>query len=77
MRPESTKSPSARPPIQSMEAEYAEDAICPYHRGLIISTGAAEGTVFWCPIGRQYWRYHVKSDDGFRAPVRYPRIGIV
>lgn len=55
----------------------ADDATCPYHRGLIISTGAAEGTVFWCPIGRQYWRYHVKSDDGFRAPIRYPRIGIV
>jgi hypothetical protein len=75
--PESSKSPDARPPVQASEIESAPDATCPYHKGLISVYGDTEGKVFWCPIGRQYWRYRKNSTDGFRAHLRYPKIGIV
>lgn len=74
---ESSLSPDARPPVQRDEAERAEDATCPYHRGLIAVTGGHEGQVYWCPIGRQYWRYRKNTNDGFRTPLRYPKIGVI
>jgi hypothetical protein len=77
MRPESTVSPDARPPVQRDEAEAAPDSICPYHKGLVTLTGEREGAVFWCPIGRQYWRYRKNTNDGFRTRLRYPKIGVV
>lgn len=77
MRPESGLSPDARPPVQASEAEAAEDAICPYHKGLITVTGAKEGAVFWCPTGRQYWRYRRHTNDGFRTRLRYPKLGLI
>jgi hypothetical protein len=57
--------------------QTATDAICPYHKGLISINGAIEGTVFWCPIGRQYWRYRKNTNDGFRTHLRYPKLGLV
>ena len=75
--PESSKSADARPPVQSAEIECASDAICPYHKGLIASNGAPEGSVYWCPIGRQYWRYRKQTNDGFKSHLRYPKLGIV
>lgn len=77
VKPESSKSADARPPIQGPEMETADDAICPYHRGLIALNGAPEGAVFWCPIGRQYWRYRKDKTPGFHTRLSYPRIGIV
>lgn len=74
---ESSRSPLARPPVQPPEIETAIDAICPYHKGLIRETGDIEGTVFWCPIGRQYWRYRKDSQDAFGARPTYKRLGIV
>ena len=76
-RPESSLSQDARPPIQRDEAEIAQDAICSYHKGLVRSVPPKEGEVFWCPIGRQYWRYRKNTNDGFRSRLSYPRIGIV
>jgi hypothetical protein len=63
--------------VQRGEAESAEDATCPHHRGLISINGATEGAVFWCPIGRQYWRYRKNTNDGFRSRLLYPKLGIV
>lgn len=74
---ESSKSPDSRPPVQNSELDTAQDAICPYHKGLITVTGSPEGVVYFCPIGRQYWRYRKHTNDGFRARLRYPKIGIV
>lgn len=76
-RPESSLSPIARPPIQRAEAEGAQDSICPYHKGLIRETGDTESTVFWCPIGRQYWRYSKHQQNGFTTRLRYPKLGLV
>jgi hypothetical protein len=78
VRPESSASPDARPPIQSTEAELAEDAICHRHKGLIAQSGGIEGQVYWCPIGRQYWRYRKDNQNaGFTSILRYPRTGVV
>jgi len=76
-KPESSKSSDARPPVQNSEMETADDAICPYHRGLISLNPPKEGTVFWCPIGRQYWRFRKDNTPGFTSRIVYPRIGIV
>lgn len=76
-RAESTNSLDARPLVNDAEADEAEDATCPYHKGLITVTGAKEGAVFWCPIGRQYWRYRRHTNAGFKSRLRYPRLGLV
>lgn len=75
--PESSKSADARPPVQNAELETATDATCPYHKGLISVNGSPEGQVYYCPIGRQYWRYRKDSTNGFTAHIRYPKLGIV
>ena len=77
IHPESSKSQDARPPIQPEEMAMCDDAICLNHRGLIRQTGAKEGTVFWCPVGRQYWRYKGRERTGFNARLNYPKTGIV
>ena len=76
MHPESSVSPHARPPIQPHELEVAQDAICVYHKGLIAQTGDKAGRVFWCPKGRQYWRYEPDRDAGFKTALPYGRVGI-
>jgi hypothetical protein len=71
-----TFSPLARPPIQAIETEGADTAICPYHKGLIRETGDKPNTVFYCPIGRSFWRYS-PDRSSFTAPIAYPKLGIV
>lgn len=66
----------ARPPIQQVEVEHCDTAICPHHKGLIRETGDTEGTVFYCPIGRQWWRYS-KQLSAFTAPLKYGKSGVV
>lgn len=63
-------SPLASPPIQTHEIEQAPTAICVNHNGLIRHTGDREGRVFYCPIGKEFWRY-AKSFQGINTPLRY------
>jgi hypothetical protein len=60
----------ARPPIQPAEAEKADTSICPNHEGIVRFTGDAEGKVYWCPQGREFWRYTLKR-TGMNAPLNY------
>lgn len=49
----------ADPPISVAEAQAAETATCRWHHGHISHTRVtsdAWGKVYFCPIGRQYWR---------------------
>jgi hypothetical protein len=71
-----TFSPRARPPIQPLEAQVADTAICRHHKGLITITGDRDGSVWYCPIGKQYWRYS-KEQSSFTAPLTYPKAGVV
>jgi len=66
----------ARPPIQPIEAQGADTAICVNHKGLIREMGDKEGTVFYCPIGRMYWRY-TKVRTGMNAPLKYEKSGVL
>lgn len=66
----------ARPPIQPHEIEGVETAICRNHKGLISVTGDREGSVWYCPIGREFWRYS-KQVNGFNTPLRYPKSGVI
>lgn len=67
----------ARPPIQPAEAESAEHSVCRNHKGLIrFSVEEKDGTVFYCPIGRQYWRY-ARNWTGMTAPLAYPKSGVL
>jgi len=66
----------ARPPVTDQEAAGADTAICRNHKGLIRELGDKEGTVFFCPIGRQYWRY-TKQVSAFNTPLRYPKTGVI
>jgi hypothetical protein len=50
-------SESADPPISQTEAQGATTAVCCRHNGIIRLTGDQDGKVFYCPTGRQYWRY--------------------
>lgn len=76
VRPDSTVSNRARPPIQPHELEVAQDSICVYHKGLVAHTGDKPGRVFWCPLGRQYWRYEPNSGPGFTGRLKYAKVGI-
>jgi hypothetical protein len=73
------RSENADPPISFAEAKAATETVCRYHKGIIGQAGGQkdlDGTVFICPIGRQYWRY-TKQTGGMFAPLRYPRGGFV
>ena len=63
----------ARPPIQQREAEKALTAICPNHDGLIAKTGDKDGTVFFCPLGGEYWRYAKQQTSNFKSRLSYGR----
>jgi hypothetical protein len=65
------RSSLAEPPIATDEARAADIAICRYHKGLITQTGDQDGRVFFCPIGREYWRY-TKQVSGMFKPLNYP-----
>lgn len=69
-------SPLARPAVTEHEASGADTAICRNHQGLILALGDKEGSVFFCPIGRQYWRYTTQV-SAFNAPLRYPKSGVM
>jgi hypothetical protein len=65
----------AEPLITPDEVKDVETAVCRMHKGHIthgLAAGDYYGKVFWCPIGRLYWRLseHV---SGMTAPLRFPR----
>jgi hypothetical protein len=66
----------ARPPIQSHEIKDVETAICRNHKGLISGAVEREGSVWFCPIGKEFWRYS-KQQNGFNTPLRYPKSGVI
>ena len=67
----------ARPPVTAEEAAGADHAICGMHGGAATEPWAHEGRVFYCPIGREFWRYTRAPRDGFRGPIRYPNSGVL
>jgi hypothetical protein len=69
-------SPRADPPIREAETVAAQVSICRWHDGLVRLTGAKDGAVFFCPIGKQYWR-NAKRDESFHRALRYPKRGVV
>jgi hypothetical protein len=69
-------SDAADPPISQEEARAAAHATCWYHNGLVRLTGAREGTVFYCPIGREAWRFS-KGSAADTRPIQYSSVGVV
>ncbi len=67
----------ARPPVTAAEAERADHAICRIHGGHVTEPWAHEGRVFYCPLGREFWRYTRTPRDGFHAPIHYPKSGVL
>jgi hypothetical protein len=67
------RSSTAEPLITAEEARAADTAICRLHKGLIASSplaSDAEDRVYFCPIGRMYWRYS-KQPSGMFSPLRF------
>lgn len=68
----------ADPPILLDEIYAARgrgdhETVCRRHKGLIATSPTAtdtEGRVFYCPIGRMWWRY-TKQMSGMYAPLNY------
>ena len=69
-------SDSADPPISQEEARTAAHATCRYHNGLIRMTGAKDGAVFYCPIGKEAWRFS-KSSAADTRWIQYSSAGVV
>lgn len=63
-------------PITLAEKAKADTAICRHHKGLIRETGDVEGTVFYCPIGDEYWRY-TRAQTGFNTLLPYQKSGVL
>lgn len=71
-------SPLAEPSITLEEINAArsrsdQETVCRWHKGLIVTSPTAtdtEGAVFYCPIGRMWWRYS-KQMSGMYAPLSY------
>ena len=65
----------ADPPITLSEAlavDLGRDTtICRWHRGQYTHLNA-DGNVYFCPIGRMYWR-HTKRPSEFLRPLPYPK----
>lgn len=68
-------SQSADPPITEAEAREADHAVCTWHKGLITVTLDKDGRVFWCPVGKEYWRYRRRGAQW--AKLNYDQRGIV
>lgn len=68
----------ADPPITISEAraiDLARDTtICRWHRGEWTQLNV-EGNVYFCPIGRMYWRHTRLLSDYLTRP-RYPKVGV-
>jgi hypothetical protein len=69
--PSSTR---ANPPITEAEVKTATVAICRWHDGLVRVWGAKDGAVFFCPTGKQYWRWR-KADQRFWRRLKTVRRG--
>lgn len=69
-------SADADPPITEAEARAAPATICCRHNGLVRSFGDKDGSVFYCPIGKQYWRYTRKGRAFYKA-LAYSSKGVV
>jgi hypothetical protein len=70
------RSEEADPPITADEARAADTAICGWHNGRIKTDpipSDVEGRVYFCPIGRQYWRYSKQGPGLKLPPLRYPK----
>lgn len=68
------RSSLADPPISGKEARTAVTANCPKHHGLIATQPTqddAEGRVYLCGVGNQYWRYTRKRGIGRLSPLKY------
>jgi hypothetical protein len=68
--PSSTR---ADPPITEAETLTAQVSICRWHDGLIRLTGAKDGAVFFCPTGKQYWRWRKRDQRFWRRLKVVPR----
>ena len=65
----------ATPAITADECEEWRVAICRYHKGRIgqgLVAGDREGNVYFCPVGRSYWRL-TKTMNQMMAPLKWPR----
>jgi hypothetical protein len=67
------RSSLAEPPITSEEAGSVDltidTSVCRWHKGQLTHLNA-DGKVYFCPIGQQYWRYSNQSRDMY-APLNY------
>jgi hypothetical protein len=63
----------ADPPITDAEALAAPVSICRWHDGLVKFTGAKDKAVFWCPTGKQYWRWRTPDQRFWRRLNAVPR----
>jgi hypothetical protein len=66
------RSSLAEPPISDDEASNAEPALCPRHGGIVGQRGEHFGMVFWCPTGKECFRYTRKPS---RRRINYPARG--
>lgn len=64
-------SDAARPPIQEQEARTAVESLCPQHKGHLDPAWHTTGRVFFCPIGRMYWRVGGAWAQGMYVPLTY------
>jgi hypothetical protein len=65
----------AEPLVIPDEAAKAETAVCRAHKGRIadqLADGDYYGRVYFCPIGRMYWRL-TKHLSGLQAPLKFPK----
>ncbi len=68
----------ADPPITAEDVRIAQASgdyttVCRWHKGHIShspTSADTEGRVFYCPIGRQWWRYS-KQVSGLYAPLKF------
>lgn len=64
----------AQPPIHAREVEDCETAICPFHGGTRLGAqyGDRDGKVLFCPLGRMFYRWTVKT-NGMYAPLKFAK----
>lgn len=67
------RSKLADPLISEQEALNAQPTVCPWHKGRIAHSPTPsdwDGKVYFCPVGKQFWRYSTKVNELLR-PLRY------
>jgi hypothetical protein len=65
----------AEPLVTPEETKGVETAVCRVHKGRIadqLAAGDYYGRVYFCPIGRMYWRL-TQHLSGLQAPMKFPR----